>query len=95
MLEINDEMLQLTKKMVSISSVNTTKGEKDIGVFIEEYLRDIPYFKEHPDQVIVQQLKDDQLERRNVFALLVGEKDKNNKTIIFLGHTDTVGVEDY
>ena len=43
----------------------------------------------------MQQLKDDQLERRNVFALLVGEKDKNNKTIIFHGHTDTVGVEDY
>lgn len=95
MLEINDEMLQLTKKMVSISSVNTTRGEKDIGVFIEEYLRAIPYFKEHPNQVIVQQLKDDQLERRNVFALLIGQKDKNNKTIIFHGHTDTVGVEDY
>ena len=94
-MEINDEMLQLTKKMVSINSVNTTKGEKDIGVFIEEYLRDIPYFKKHPNQVIVQQLKDDHLERRNVFALLVGEKDKNNKTIIFHGHTDTVGVEDY
>ncbi len=95
MLEINDEMLQLTKKMVAISSVNTTKGEKDIGVFIEDYLRSIPYFKEHPNQVIVQTLKNDQLERRNVFALLLGEKDKNSKTIIFHGHTDTVGVEDY
>ena len=95
MLVINEEMLQLTKKMVAVSSVNTTKGEKDIGVFIEEYLRAIPYFQEHPKQVIVQPLKNDKLERRNVFALLLGEKDKNNKTIIFHGHTDTVGVEDY
>ncbi|SHJ47035.1 Arginine utilization protein RocB [Pseudobutyrivibrio xylanivorans DSM 14809] len=95
MLKINEEMLQLTKDMVAVSSVNTTKGEKDIGVFIEDYLRSIPYFKEHPNQVIVQTLKNDQLERRNVFALLLGEKDKNSKTIIFHGHTDTVGVEDY
>ena len=94
-MKINDEMLQLTKDMVAVSSVNTTKGEKDIGLFIEDYLRAIPYFKEHPKQVIVQTLKNDKLERRNVFALLLGEKDKNSKTIIFHGHTDTVGVEDY
>ena len=95
MLKINEEMLQLTKDMVAVSSVNTTKGEKNIGLFIEEYLRAIPYFKEHPKQVIVQTLKNDKLERRNVFALLLGQKDKNSKTIIFHGHTDTVGVEDY
>ena len=95
MLKINEEMLQLTKDMVAVSSVNTTKGEKNIGLFIEEYLRAIPYFKEHPKQVIVQTLKNDKLERRNVFALLFGQKDKNSKTIIFHGHTDTVGVEDY
>ena len=94
-MKINEEMLQLTKDMVAVSSVNTTKGEKDIGLFIEEYLRAIPYFKEHPKQVIVQTLKNDKLERRNVFALLLGQKDKNSKTIIFHGHTDTVGVEDY
>ena len=91
----NDEMLQLTKDMVAVNSVNGTPGEKDIGLFIEDYLRAIPYFQEHPDQIIVQPLKNDRLERRNVFALLLGEKDKNNKTIIFHGHTDTVGVEDY
>ena len=94
-MKINEEMLQLTKDMVAVSSVNTTKGEKNIGLFIEEYLRAIPYFKEHPKQVIVQTLKNDKLERRNVFALLLGQKDKNNKTIIFHGHTDTVGVEDF
>ena len=88
-------MLQLTKDMVAVASVNGTAGEKNIGVFIEEYLRSIPYFKEHPKQVMVQPLKNDDLERRNVFALLLGEKEPNSKTIIFHGHTDTVGVEDF
>lgn len=92
---MRDEMLELTRQMVAVPSVNTTSGEKEIGIFIENYLRSIPYFKEHPDNVIIQKLKDDGLHRRNVFALLRGEKDDNRNTIIFHGHTDTVGVEDY
>ncbi len=95
MIEIDEEMLQLTKDMVAINSVNTTAGEKEIGVFIESYLRAIPYFRRHPEQVIIQPLKNDVLGRRNVFALLRGEKEDNPKTIILHGHTDTVGIEDY
>ena len=92
---MREEMLELTREMVAVPSVNTTSGEKDIGIFIENYLREISYFKQHPEQVVIQTLKDDCLQRRNVFALLCGEKDENPNTIIFHGHTDTVGVEDY
>ena len=81
---MRDEMLELTRQMVAVPSVNTTSGEKEIGIFIENYLRSIPYFKEHPDNVIIQKLKDDGLHRRNVFALLRGEKDDNRNTIISL-----------
>lgn len=89
------EILNLTKEMVKIPSVNGTKGEYDIGKFIEDYLRDIPYFEKHPEQIIIQELKDDSYNRRNVFALIKGEKDDNPKTVILHGHTDTVGVEDF
>jgi arginine utilization protein RocB len=92
---MKEEMLQLTKELVAVASVNTTAGEKDIGVFLEGYLRKIPYFAKHPEYVIVQPLPNDPLERRNVFALLRGEKDDNCNTILLHGHTDTVGVEDY
>lgn len=92
---MRDEILKLTKEMVMVPSVNGTEGEFHIGKFIEEYMREIPYFKNHPDQVIIQKLENDPLNRRNVFALLRGEKDENSKTIIFHGHTDTVGVEDF
>lgn len=96
---INTKMLDLAEKMVCIPSINTTDGEKDIGVFIENYFREIPYFQKHPEQVIVQELKDDSFHRRNVFALLRGEKysveQKKVPTIILHGHTDTVGLEGY
>lgn len=94
-MQMKEEILELTKNMVRIPSVNTTSGEKDIALFIESYMREIPYFKNHPSQIIIQPLKDDKLERRNVFALLKGEKDENPNTIIFHGHIDTVGVEDF
>lgn len=92
---INKEMLKLAREMVKIPSVNSTSGERDIGIFIEKYIREIPYFKEHPDLVIIQKLKGDSLERRNVFALLIGEKEKKPDTLLFHGHTDTVGIEEY
>lgn len=92
---MKEKMIEIAKKMIAVKSVNGTSGEKNIGVFLEEYLRNIPYFREHPDQVFVQKLKDDPLERRNVMALLIGEKEWSKDTLVFHGHTDTVGVEDY
>lgn len=93
--EFSKEIESITKKLVSISSINTSVGEKKIAVFIEEYLRQIPYFKEHEDQIIIQKLKDDPLDRRNVFAYIKGQNNNTGNTIIFHGHMDTVGVEDF
>lgn len=89
------EMEQLTKDLVSISSVNGTSGEKKIAEFIESYLREIPYFKQHSNNVIIQSLKDDKLDRRNVFAYIKGENNNTGKTIMLHGHMDTVGVDDF
>lgn len=96
---INQEMLQLAKSLVRIPSINTTEGERNIGLYLEEYFRGIPYFQKHPELVIIQELKDDVLNRRNVFAVLLGEKaieaDEKRKTLILHGHTDTVGLEGF
>lgn len=88
-------MLKIARQMVEIPSINTTEGEKHIGIFLEKLLREIPYFKEHPEQVIIQELKDDPLHRRSVFAVLLGEKKRKRETLLFHGHTDTVGLEGY
>lgn len=92
---INEDMLHIAKEMVEIPSINSTEGERKIGEYLENFLREIPYFKKHPNQVIVQELKDDPLHRRNVLAILIGEKENSGKTLLFHGHTDTVGLEGY
>lgn len=92
---IRDDMLQTAKELVQIPSINGTEGERNIGEYIEQFIRKIPYFQGHPDQVIARELRDDPLHRRNVLAILIGEKDNSGKTLIFHGHMDTVGLEGF
>ena len=94
-MDLFDEIKTLTKKMVSIPSMNATSGERDIADAIEAYLRDIPYFKAHPELVITQDLKEDPLHRRNVMALLKGGDGTERDTIMLHGHIDTVDVDDF
>ncbi len=91
-----DEIEQLVKQMVAIPSVNNSPhGEADIAEFLYQTIKEFPYYKAHPEYLFLEPLKDDALNRKNVFALLRGEKGNNPNTLIFHGHIDTVGVEDY
>jgi arginine utilization protein RocB len=87
-------MLDLTKELVAIPSVNGTAGERAIIDHIERRLREIPYFAAHPEYVILQEMGDAE-NRANVFAIVKGEKRPCRDTVILHGHIDTVGTEDY
>jgi arginine utilization protein RocB len=89
------EIEELTLELVRIPSVNNTVGEKDIADFISAKLRQVDYFKKHPDQVWEVELRNDRYGRKNVFAFVRGEHGTHPGTIVFHGHIDTVGVEDY
>lgn len=94
--DLFEEIRALAQKLVSIRSVNSDGfGERDIAQYIESYLRAIPYFQKHPEQIIIQPLRDDTHDRRNVFALIKGEREPCPDTILLHGHIDTVGVDDY
>lgn len=92
---IDLEIKNLTKQLVGIKSVNGTEGEKDIGIFLEQYFRALPYYQEHPELLYIVPIPDDPLKRRSVIAFVRGEKDDNKRTLILHGHTDTVGLEGY
>lgn len=90
-----DESLALTKELVAIPSLNNSTGERVVAEYMAEWLRKLPYFVEHPDQVIIQDLKNDPWNRINVVAIAFGKKSNSNETIILHGHCDTVAIDDF
>lgn len=89
-----NEVEKLTKELVGIPSIVKTPGETDVAEFIYEYYEDLEYFKENRDHLVIQRTIDDEIERYNTIAMVRGEKE-SNKTIILMGHIDTVGVDDF
>jgi arginine utilization protein RocB len=66
------EILDLTKSLVGIKSVNGTAGERKVADYIYAYFSDMPYFKAHPENLFFQPIPDDPLERGSVVAVVEG-----------------------
>ena len=90
-----EEALALTKRLVEIPSINGTEGETHVARYVHDWLAKLPYFQTHPQQLVVQELKNDPLHRINVLALVRGTKSDCQDTLILQGHCDTVGIEDF
>lgn len=95
MLNCRDEVLFYTKQLVNIGSIVNTNGEKEIAQALYTMISSFPYFIENPTHVIKPQTYNDTLERYNVLAFVKGTKGNSNKTVILMGHMDTVGVDDF
>ncbi len=87
---------KITLDLIQTSSINNTAGERELADMILSYFEKLAYFKENPGLLFYQELKNDPLGRKNVFALVQGrQKENNGKTVILHGHVDTVGIDDY
>ncbi|MDG5790041.1 M20/M25/M40 family metallo-hydrolase [Evansella sp. AB-P1] len=95
MLNCRDEVLYLTNQLVNIESVVNTEGEKEMSSVIHMLLSSFPYFKENSLHLIKQQTINDDQERYNIIAFVKGTKNESNKTVVLMGHMDTVGIDDY
>lgn len=91
-MELNcaDRIEKLTRKLVSINSFNGEgDGESRVAGFIYDHFLKLDYFKNHNKQVMT---FDCGMGRRSTIAYIKG---KGKKTIILMGHIDTVGIRDY
>jgi arginine utilization protein RocB len=95
MLPCRDDLLFFTKQLVNIESIVNTSGEKEIAQVLHTMISSFPYFINHPSQVVKSQTVHDDQERYNVLAFVKGTKGTSQKTIILMGHMDTVGTDDY
>ncbi|MEE0796550.1 MAG: M20/M25/M40 family metallo-hydrolase [Anaerovoracaceae bacterium] len=91
-----DEVKRLTQEMVAIPSINKEPGgETAVAQYIYDFYTGLDYFKEHPDRVKIFQTKNDFVVRHSTYAYVKGTKGDSNKTVILIGHLDTVGVDDF
>ncbi|GAE33243.1 M20/M25/M40 family metallo-hydrolase [Halalkalibacter akibai] len=95
MLNSREELLFLTKQLVEVESIVNTEGEKELAQAIYTLLSSFPYFKENPSYIIKQQTINDEQERYNVIAFVKGTKKPSPKTVLLMGHLDTVGIDDF
>ncbi|TFD91889.1 M20/M25/M40 family metallo-hydrolase [Jeotgalibacillus sp. R-1-5s-1] len=82
----------LTRYLVSLKSYTGTRNERIKAEAIYDIIASFPYFKEHPEEVWIQEIKHDPLGRKNVWARLKG---KGTRSVLFHSHIDTVGTDDF
>ena len=91
-----EEVRQLTKELVAVPSVvREPGGETNCAKRILDYYMGLEYFQRHPDQACLIQKEDDFVVRHSACAYVKGTKGTSKRTVILIGHIDTVGVEDY
>ncbi|HLO13172.1 MAG TPA: M20/M25/M40 family metallo-hydrolase [Pseudoneobacillus sp.] len=95
MFQCREEVLAFTNHLVNIESIVNTEGEKVIAQSLFSLISSFPYFTNNPSSVILSQTIHDDLERYNVLAYVKGTKGTNNRTVILMGHIDTVGIDDF
>lgn len=86
---------ELTLELVGVRSVVGTKDEIDISNKVYELFKSMPYWKENTHLVEQLPFINDPIGRSSVMVQLSGKKAESDKTIVLIGHIDTVGVSDY
>src|SRR5690625_4123117 len=95
MLHCKEEILDMTKHLVGMNSVVNTNGETVIAHALYSILSSHSYFSENPNHLTLEQTTNDHRERYNVLAFVKGTKKASPRTVVLMGHIDTVGVDDF
>ncbi|MBT2215573.1 M20/M25/M40 family metallo-hydrolase [Virgibacillus dakarensis] len=93
-LSTKQQVETITKRLVTINSINGTNGEIEIVEELYRMLRTFPYFHSEPAHLWLQKIPNDPIGRKNLFAFIKGNGE-SNKTIIYHSHIDTVGIDDF
>ncbi|EMR05376.1 succinyl-diaminopimelate desuccinylase [Bhargavaea cecembensis DSE10] len=92
---IREEVMSITKKLVQQESIVNTDGEAALARSLHAMIAGFPYFRDHPGQLILARTADDERERYNVMAYVRGTKGNSGRTVLLMGHLDTVGTDDF
>ena len=93
--DLSEKIKDLTLELTQIRGVVGSKEENDVSDKVYEKFTEMDYFKKNPKNVWYVDASDDPLKRKSVVAMVKGKKGNSKKTVVLIGHTDTVGVSDY
>lgn len=89
------KMMDLAVELTRIRSVVGSPGEIEAAAKVYDWLSQLAYFRRKLENLQVWPVHDDEGGRRSVFALIEGTRAPSGKTLVCIGHIDTVGVADY
>lgn len=94
MRNIGGRIETIAVELTKINSIVGTRGEVVIAQKIYEHLCKMEYFKTNPENLKLIDVANDPIGRKNVLAYVEG-KAGATKTVLCLGHIDTVGVQEF
>lgn len=93
--ELGKRIKEIAVELVAQKSVVETADEVTMSDKVYEIMSRMDYYKKHPEKLYFIPVKNDPWNRKVVVAIMNGEKKPSKKTVVFIGHTDTVGISDY
>lgn len=93
--ELSKRIEEIAVALTNELSVLDTPGEVDSANKVHEIFSQMEYYKKNPKDLRFVTVKGDKLGRKCVMAILRGGKRPSKKTVVMIGHTDTVGISDY
>lgn len=93
--DLSKRIKEIALQLVAQKSIVETDDEVIMTEKVYEIMSGMDYFKKHPEKLYYVPVKNDRWNRKIVVAIVNGEKAPSKKTVVFIGHTDTVGISDY
>jgi len=91
-LENPEKLREVLFELVACPSFSGSEKELDMAKKVYSIVSEIPYFRDNPGYLKLNEIENDKFNRCFVTALLKG---KGDKTIVLLHHHDVVDVDDY
>lgn len=93
-MELAKRIEALTLELTGVLGVVGSPEENNVVNKVFDKFMEMDYFKNNPENLKYVDVIDDTIGRKSVLATIKGKKD-SKKTIVLIGHTDTVGISDY
>jgi len=92
-MDLSSNIYTTLNRLCNIKSTSGTMEEADAAQKIYSIIDEIPYFKEHQENIILHNIEGDPYNRKFISAMYEGCK--SQKVVVLLSHFDVVGIEEF